>query len=326
MTEYDCLLKVEYFIYSLFDSSEKNISIYGTKQIPDLYAVLQGKRLVVSLDQATNKTGVCILDFDTRNLIAVLDLINTGFPSKQLYFESIYDFLANHIRDADIVHFIYEIPIEHSKNMQTLALLEAMRAFIKNFRYRMPSLSDKNMVEIYVSAWRGHFLADKKYAGKRKTRNDAKESTRVEVCTRFPDLAEFAYRRAEPPDSCDAVGIALGALKEMYSDVLPGYQRVNKTMLMKNVKTKYDIKCGRLPDLLELLKTEYFMHIDTFSILEFNGDMTLEENVKRYCGSRRNLGILLVPLSDIKTIQLMKWETGKALADNEYYAIFCRRL
>ena len=36
MTEYDCLLKVDYFLYSLFDTSEKNISVYGTACIPDL--------------------------------------------------------------------------------------------------------------------------------------------------------------------------------------------------------------------------------------------------------------------------------------------------
>ena len=254
-----------------------------------------------------------------------MDLINTGFPSKQLYFESIYDFLYNHIKDATIEHFIYEIPIEHSKNTQTLAALEAMRGFIKNFRFRMPSLTDKNMVEIYVTAWRGHFLADKKYDGKRKTRNDAKESTRAEVCCRYPDLVEYAYRVSEPPDSCDAVGIALGALEEMYSKVLPGYQRVNKTMFVKNIKTTYAIKQGTMNELIGLLKTEYFMHIDTFNILEFNGTMDIEENVKRYCGSRRNLGILLVPNTDTKTIQLMKWETGKPLGENEYYAVFCRR-
>ena len=152
MTEYDSLLKVEYFLYNYFDAYSKGETTFGVDRITDLYNDIQGRSLVIALDQATNKTGVCILDFDTKELIVALDLINMGFPSKQLYFESIYTFLSNHIKNANIKHFIYEIPIEHSKNMRTLALLESLRSFIKNFRYRMPSLTDENMVEIYVSA------------------------------------------------------------------------------------------------------------------------------------------------------------------------------
>lgn len=325
MTEYDSLLKVEYFIYDICDDSECDLFRYGTDVIPDLKAMIEGKRLVVALDQATKKTGVCILDFDTRRLIAVLDLINTGFPSKTAYFESIYSFLSNHIKDETIVHFIYEIPIEHSKNTHTLALLESMRMFIKDFRHRMPSLSDENMVEIYVTAWRGHFLADKAYDGKRKARNDAKESTRQEVCKRFNSLVEYAYKRAEPPDSCDAVGIAYGALEEIYSKNLKGFRRVNKTMQLKNCKHIHEIIQGTLKDILGHLKTDYFMYANSYEILEYNGEMDIEENVRRYVGSNRKLGILLVPDTDTKTNQLLKWETGKALADEEYYAVFCRR-
>lgn len=325
MTEYDNLLKVEYFIYDICDDSESNLFQFGTGIIPNLKSMIEGKRLVVALDQATKKTGVCIIDFDTRRLIAVLDLINTGFPSKTAYFESIYAFLCNHIKDSDIVHFIYEIPIEHSKNTYTRQILESMRMFIRDFRFRMPSLSDENMVEIYVTAWRGHFLADKRYSGKRKTRDDAKESTRQEVCRRFPSLLNYAYKRAEPPDSCDAVGIACGALTEMYSTYLKGFRRVNKTMPVKNYSCTHEVIQGTLQEILAHLKTDYFMYENNYEILEFNGEMSLEENVKRYVCNNRRLGILLVPEADTKTNQLLKWETGKALADGEYYAVFCRR-
>lgn len=325
MTEYDTLLKVEFFLYDIFDITSKGETVFGVDRIPDLYDKLQNKHLVIALDQATNKTGVCILDFDTRQLIAALDLINTGFPSKQLYFESIYDFLYNHIRDASIKHFIYEIPIEHSKNTRTLALLESLRGFIKNFRYRMPSLTDENMVEIYVSAWRGHFLEDDKYDGLRKTREDAKESVRSEVCDMFPDLTEFTYRRKEPPDSCDAIGIAYGCLAEMYSEVLKGLRKVNKTMPVKNTKHCYEIKKGKVEEILGLLNTEYYAYSKNFEVLEFNDKMSIDENVKRYCGSNSKLGILIVPLTNTKTNQIFKWELGQELQQGECYAIFCRR-
>lgn len=325
MTEYDCLLKVEYFIYDICDDSESDLFQFGTDVIPDLKAMISGKRLVVALDQATKKTGVCILDFETRKLIAVLDLINTGFPNKSSYFESIYCFLANHIKDEEIVHFIYEIPIEHSKNTHTLAVLESLRMFVRDFRFRMPSLSDENMVEIYVTAWRGHFLADKRYDGKRKTRDDAKESTRQEVCRRFTSLCDYAYKRSEPPDSCDAVGIACGALEEMYSQKLKGFRRVNKTMPVKNNSFKYEIIQGTLQEIIGHLKTDYFMYENHYEVLEFNPEMSVEENAKRYACNNRKLGILLVPDTDTKTNQLLKWETGKPLAEGEYYSVFCRR-
>ncbi len=325
MTEYDGLLKVEYFLYDYNDFGDEGERIFGVGPIQNLIDSISNRRIVVALDQASNKTGVCILDFDSRKLIGVMDLINSGFPSKQLYFESIYSFLANHIKNANIVHFIYEIPVEHSKNTQTLAILEALRAFIKNFRHRMPSLSDENMVEIYVTAWRGHFLADKKYNGRRKLRNDAKQSTREEVCERYPILTAYANKRAEPPDSCDAVGIALGALEEMYSKVFKGCRKVNKTMPVKTNKHYYDVKQGTMSDFSKILKTEFFQYEKYFEVLEYNSEMTLEENAKRYCCNNDKLGILLVPPSDTKTNQLLKWETGSKLKDSEYYAVFCRR-
>ena len=322
MTEYDCLLKVEYFLYEYSDKGE---CIFGVGPIQNLIDSIGTRRIVVALDQASNKTGVCILDFDTKELIGVMDLINSGFPSKQLYFESIYAFLANHIKDANIVHFIYEIPVEHSKNMRTLAILESLRAFIADFKYRMPSLNEHNMVEINVTAWRGHFLADKKYDGRRKLREDAKESTREEVCERYPILESYAYKRSEPPDSCDAVGIALGALEEMYSKTFKDCRKVNKTMPIKNNKHYFKVRQGTLSDFSNLLKTEYFQYEKYFEVLEYNGEMTLEENAKRYCCNNDKLGILLVSPSDVKTNQLLKWETGKDLNDSEYYAVFCRR-
>lgn len=325
MTEYDSLLKVEYFLYNYFDAYSKGETTFGVDRITDLYNDIQGRSLVIALDQATNKTGVCILDFDTKELIVALDLINMGFPSKQLYFESIYTFLSNHIKNANIKHFIYEIPIEHSKNMRTLALLESLRSFIKNFRYRMPSLTDENMVEIYVSAWRGHFLEDDKYNGLRKTRENAKESVRLEVCDMFPALTEFAYRRKEPPDSCDAIGIACGCLSEMYSTVLKGLRVVNKTMPIKNIKYCYEIKRGKAEEILGLLNTEYYAYSKNFEVLEFNTQMSVDENTKRYCGSNKTLGILIVPLTDTKTNQILKWETGQELKQGECYAVFCRR-
>ena len=71
MNEYESLLEVR---YALITDEPYNCyhRVYGTKQIPELYELVHGKNLVVALDQATNKTGMCFLDFDTNKVLAVL--------------------------------------------------------------------------------------------------------------------------------------------------------------------------------------------------------------------------------------------------------------
>lgn len=323
MNEYESLLEVR---YALITDEPYNCyrRVYGTKQIPELYELVHGKNLVVALDQATNKTGMCFLDFDTNKVLAVLDLINPGFPSKQFYFNTLYSFIYNHIADESVSLFVYEIPIEHSKNARTLAVLEALRLFIRDFKACVPSLSKANMAEINVGCWRGHFLADdSKYKGRRKERKVAKEAAREEATCRAPELTNYFYRVNEPPDSCDAVGIAYGALAEIYVDAEHTIRRPNKTMPRKNIKFKQRIETTTPDRVVELLSTDFAFFSEAYELLEFNSEMTVEDNCRRYCGTTNRLGI--IPIHDYKTAQELKWETGKELKPGEFYTVFCWR-
>lgn len=324
MKEYDSLLKV---IYGLATDGEFEClhKIYGTDVIEELKNLITGKRLVIALDQATVKTGMCIIDFDTRAVLAVLDLINSGFPSKQLYFQSLYDFINNHFGEERIELFVYEIPVEHSKNIRTLAVLEAMRGFIQDFKNRIPSLSKINMVEINSNTWRSNFLAAPKYEGRRKKREAAKESAREEAVTRAPSLREYFYATAEPPDSCDAVGIGYGALEEIYSKRTPEIRRPNKTMPRTNVKFKYRVCAVAQEQINEYLAENFpvFYESRAYELLEFNDDLTVEDNCHRYCGTTKKLGI--IPIFNRKIMQELKWETGVELTPGQIYIAFCWR-
>lgn len=321
MREYDELLCTKFS--RINDDVPKLYTQYGVEADEGIKELITGRNLVIGLDQATKITGACIMDFDTREVLVALDLINYGFPSKYLYFESIYDFFYNLISDEKVAHFIYEIPVEHSKNMQIRKTLEAMRLFVKDFAKRIPSLSKANMVEVNIGTWRKHFLADKKYDGRRKSREDAKIAAREEAVVRCPELAPYFSIFPTPPDSCDAVGIAYGALEEIYSST-SGLRRPNKTM----PKTNAGVFCKIYPltqdELIETLKLKFAGFLpDKYELLEFNPEMSVQENCIRYACNNYTLGI--IPITDAKTSQELKWETGNELKEGQLYYAFCWR-
>lgn len=324
MDEYDTLLQVQYGIVDCSGNTFTH-TIYGTGVLQDVKRAIAGKSLVVALDQATHKTGVCIMEFSTRKVIAAMDLINLGFPSKTLYFESIFRFLYNLVSNEDIKCFVYEIPVEHSSNLRTRALLDEMYKYIEGFSKRMPSLNENNMIAINSNTWKSHFLSSSQYAGKRKARADAKESARIEAASRAPELRSFFYRTGTPPDCCDAVGIAYGALEEVYSAKNPTLRRPNKTMPRKNIKFKQEIVPMRPAEIATYLAEHYASYYTSkqFELLEFNNELTVEDNCRRYCGTTKQLG--LFPVSDPKTVQELKWEIGKELRPGEVYVVLCVR-
>lgn len=322
MTDYDTLLKVQYGLVTDIEYFCVH-EVCGVDIIKDLKAIITGKKLVIALDQATVRTGMCIMDYDTRCVLAVLDLINLGFPTKYLYFESLFDFLYNLIADEEIKCFAYEVPLEHSNNTKIRAVLNTMFEFIKGFKIRVPSLTDENMVAINSSTWRSHFLASNEYSGRRRSREAAKESARVEAAKRVPQLHRFFYRNSTPPDSCDAVGIAYGAVEEVYT--ASGMRRPNKTMERRNIKFTYKVVPLKSGTILDYVKTNYLDVIKErkFEVLCFNNSMTVEDNCHRYCSTSSRLGI--IPIDDQKTSQELKWETGHELKRGEMYVAFCIR-
>lgn len=322
MSEYDELLKVRYSFIG--DKDAIGYEITGSSVIEPIKALIHDKNLVIGLDQATNKTGCCFMDFDTRQVLAAMDLINLGFPSKFQYFQAIYNFLANHIEDEHIVHFVYEIPLEHSPNSYARRALETMREFVKDFSKRMPSLCKANMVEINNQTWRSHFLKDSAYNGMRRSRNTAKLAAQAEAAKRCPDLADYLYYGNEPADSCDAIGIAFGALEEIYSSTDPHIRRPNKTMPKTSAKTHYEIMPLKVEELDGVINKMFKAYLpNDIELLEFNPAMTVEENCKRYSCNSYKVGI--IPITDQKVCSELKWETGKELEPGQIYFAFCWR-
>ena len=322
MNEYDSLLQVRYSYAG--DKDAIGYVTSGSETIQEIKELIMGKNIVIGLDQATNKTGCCFMDFDTRQVLAVMDLINLGFPSKFMYFQAIYNFMSNHIADENVVHFVYEIPLEHASNSYVRRALESMRLFIKDFKKWIPSLSKTNMVEINNQTWRSLFLKDPCYKGRRKTRRDAKLAAQEEAAKRCSDMAAYLYSSEDPPDSCDAVGIAYGALEEIYSSRDPKIRRPNRTMPKTSAKVKYEVIPLAPENLDEILKSRFFAYLpDHFELLEFNPEMSVEENCKRYSCNNSSLGI--IPITDSKVCSELKWETGQELESGQIYICFCWR-
>ena len=324
MTEYDSLLEVRYGLITddVYGCLHRT---YGTDTIAALKSLIHGRKLLVALDQASRKTGVCFMDFETQQVLAVLDLINIGFPSKQMYFDSMYDFFSTHISDENIGLFIYEIPVEHSKNRATLAILEALRVFIKGFGKKIPSLSSSNMVEVHNTTWKSQFLASSKYAGRRQKRELVKEAVREEATDKVPELKQYFYHVSEPPDSCDAVGIAFGTLAEIYDGNLE-YRRPNKTMKISNCKYDTRIVPMNMKEILSYVEHNFpfFYNNSRVEVLQYNSTMPFEENCKRYCSA--NNGMLgIIPVMDSTATQELKWETGQELKSGQVYVIYCWR-
>lgn len=324
MTEYDSLLEVRYGLSSdgEYDCLHRT---FGADLIQDIKETIHNKNLVIGMDQASRKTGVCFMDYETQQVLAVVDLINLGFPSKQMYFDSIYDFFKTHISDELIKLFIYEIPVEHSKNHATLAVLEALRIFVKGFKIKIPSLTANNMVEVHNTTWKSQFLAAPKYAGRRQKRELVKEAVREEAVCRVSGLKQYFYHVAEPPDSCDAVGIAYGTLAEIYGNA-PGYRRPNKTMQITNCKYESRIVAMSLEDVPNYIVANFpsYYNNNKVEILQYNPTMPYEENCKRYCST--NKGMLgIIPVYDKKASRELKWKTLKELHPGELYILFCWR-
>lgn len=322
---YDDLLQVRWGLVT-DDPTDFLHGRYGTDTIEPLRELIEDYNIVVALDQASIKTGMCIMDFDTREVLAALELINVGFPTKDLYFQAVYDFLKNNISDLTVKYFFYEIPVEHSKNVQASIVLEAMRQFIRDFSKVMPELVSANVVEVPSTTWKSLFLKDKRYAGKRKKRDLVKESTREEACLRVPELTQYLYSTNEPPDSCDAIGIAYGALEEIYGGENNDLRQPNKTMRINNCSYQKRIVPLAGNNIAKYISTTFPVKANNgrVELLRFNTTMSVDENCKRYCSC--NAGMLgVMPVYDPKTSQEIKWEIGQELKPGEIYFVFCWR-
>lgn len=310
----DMLLVADYCILDKVDYKR----VEGSSSIRDLYEYTRNRDMVVAIDQSTIHTGMAIADADDDSLIAVLDLMNWGFTTKQNYYTALRNFLKNNLSDTKIKYFVYEAPLEHAPNFYTRRILQELRDYIKILPKHINSLSTENMYEINNLVWKKHFLKSDEYRGLRSATEDVKLSAMVESIKRFPYLKSYIGHYTTPPDCCDAIGILYGFLKETRSSFSKNIRRPNKTM--PNRGPLYDVSFVGC----QLKKVKDYCSANIhgeYEILEYNPELTVEENCQRFLSVSSKVGVLIV--TSKKALQILKWETNITLKSSETILVIC---
>lgn len=279
----------------------------------------------VAIDQSTKQTGVAVAEAENNQLICIADLCNDGFPSRQDYQYALRDWMRVNFAGVKIEKFIYEIPVEHASNMYARKTLLSLMDFVERLPKYVPSLAQAEMMACNNLVWKTHYLKDPCYKGRRKQTEDVKFAAQEETWKRHPWTRPQRTYFSHPADSCDAVGILYGAFEEFTARYLgKQYRRINK--LMPNgptVKRRQHI-CAIEPDKLADKCWEFCrLPLDRLHLLEFNADLTIDENVNRWV--RNNIEPACIVVCDNKSQQILKWEAKLEKTPTQLYCIFCMR-
>lgn len=305
-------------VYSTKD--EETRSYKGPYAMPHLLDYTANRRINIGLDQSTTQSGLAVSDAETDELLVVADITNLGMPSKQHYKEYLAEFLYENFCDATIDYFIYERPLDHSKDGRTQDILKDLELFIKRAVAKIPGLKDAKVIGSNNRVWRTHYLKDKRYQGRRQLREDVKQAAREECNLRFPWFNNQSSLFTSPCDSCDAVGLLYGSLAEMRSSFSRSVHRVNRTMEQaKGYKFEKEIFQAKPDEFTKQLESSNRVKNYGYELLEFNPSMSIEDNCKRYISNSTKVGILIV--TDAKSSAIVKWESKSPLNPGEYYFI-----
>lgn len=279
----------------------------------------------IAIDQSTKQTGVAIAEAEGNKLICVVDLCNDGFPSRQDYQYALRDWMRVNFDGVRIEKFIYEIPVEHASNMHARKTLLSLMDFVEHLPKSVPSLAKSEMMACNNLVWKTHYLKDPCYKGRRKRTEDVKFAAQEETWKRHPWTKPQRTYFSHPADSCDAVGILYGAFEEFTARYLGSqYRRINK--LMPNgptVKRRQHI-CAIKPSQLADKCWEFCrLPLDRLHLLEFNADLTIDENINRWVRNCYEPACIVV--CDNKSQQILKWEAKLDKTPDQLYCIFCMR-
>lgn len=259
--------------------------------------------VLIGVDQSTKQTGICITTLSGKILL-VLDIINYGLDSSELYTAMLDMWVENNFNNLIIEKIIYEEVDHNAPQMYVRRKLQAVADIFNKFKYRYKGSGKMDVCCINNLTWKKHFLADDKYKGRRRKTQDVKLAVQEEVCSRFPELIRYQSYNLNH-DSCDAVGIVMGFLDECFIDRDITKLKINTTM-KNNPKRKY-----------------YKKYVDTATEklnvnsnciqAYYNKDLTLEENCLRALNYHPE-GMILIPTT-MKDIMLWKFDSNKDLSN-----------
>jgi len=260
---YDSLFQI-----NLFFLNETGKYIYnGTrKQLPSI-----DTKINLAFDQSSTQTGICITD-DKANLIAVIDVVNVGLPSADMYIKMFRRWLNNNMLQYNIGCIVCERAEQNAPQQFTKKVLHKLIDVLDDFAYDQ----DAKFYQIDNKVWKKYFLADEKFKGRRVKRQDVKPAI-VEKAIDLNGSLQYYYASMHGTDSADAIGIMYGFLREFYTNGFNSSERVCSIM-PTFPKRKFKLIFMSLAELKEFSKTNTSGNIP---VVMYNDEYTLEDNARR---------------------------------------------
>lgn len=262
----------------------------------------------IGIDQSTSQIGFAARNADTHELLCMMDIVNMGFPDKESFKSAFARFLKLNLAGINVRTFIYEIPVEHGGNMYVRRILDDLLMFMSRLPGLVPELQKAEMLQVNNLTWKTHYLADPCYKGLRKRTEDVKRAAMAETLKRYSWARMPCEYFPGPPDSCDAVGILYGSFEEMTSSFSPQYRRVNKLMPAKpRIKYDYRVVACPISHIRDFAIKEFKLGNEPLRLMEYNPDMSMDENCRRFVSNYKGTGVLTVTSSKAQSV--LKWET-----------------
>lgn len=284
-----------------------------------------GPKVDIAFDQSTSQTGIA-LKLHGGPVLCIVDFINRGTYSKEVYQELLKMFLESFLKGLDVQYVVYEDPVERSKTVMTRNILMELRGFIKTLAVRIPEMRNATFVEVNIGTWRKHYLKDPIYKGRRKQTELVKIAAMDETLRRFPVFKDYVDTFRKPPDSMDAVGILEGWTSEYFTNSKMETIRINKCMpIIYNLSYYHEIVRISADTMREFLRSRFGAMVRTrgYKVLAYNGDISLEDNALRAASAYNEYCLILITAR--KDVQAVRWEAKADLQPGEVYAILSYR-
>lgn len=284
-----------------------------------------GTKIDLAFDQSTSQTGIAI-KVHGGPVVYIVDLINKGLPSKEVYMEFLKMFVTQLVKGFDVQYVIYEDPVEHSSTIMSRNVLLELRGFIKTLAVTVDEFQNATFVEINVATWRKHYLAAPCYSGRRRKTELVKIAAMEETLRRMPALQAYVDTFRGVPDSMDAVGILEGWTAEYFTDDKMKTIRVNKCMpALFSLGHVCEIVKVNANGMHEFMRSKFGAMVIArgYQVLAYNGDMSFRDNALRASSAFNEYCIILI--TERKDIQAIRWEAGVDLLPGELYAIITYR-
>lgn len=265
----------------------------------ELHNIFDGNaRFVLSLDQSTTCTGICIQDTQQK-VICILDFMRLQ-TNKETYIEELRRLLSFMVKNLRLSLIVIENPLPI--NTKGNATLKALARTIKDWKNDIPEFYGVPFDTILPQQWKAKVLNKKKG----KHRSAVKAEIAKDVCDIYPILDSYRTKcLATDFDSFDATGIMIGYLAQHFST--DGDKR-NFGSAVYNSKIHVFLKYVPVDDveddsvlLLNIPKKSPIMH------LKYNEDYSFYDNLRMVC-SQYEIGSFVI--TDTLLFVNMLWESN----------------